>query len=1215
MTVLAEACCARGVRCALVLGAIVLTAMFATPSLASAAYGVTSHGGPVESKPEVFEIFWGGTWSSGAPATERSRLESMYNDLNLSAGSAWQGILTEYGGPEKPLHPEEATDFGFVSHSVAIGAPYTDPEGPPAGVTTEKMETEVKKAIEVNKGLGGWPKGLVEANVNDQFVLFTPTGTTYGTGVSKTACGEHFHKTEAYAFAHVAWEYEKKPGEYGSCELTVAAAHEYAESVTDPYGNGWGHGEEGGEIADKCQEEEWGAFEGGLHVPKLWDNHSEKISEECTVARANPPQVAPAMLTEAVSGVSASMATLHGTVKPEGLEIQDDWFEWGTKEPFEHQSSRESWFVGQESLEVNAKITGLASGTVYKYRLVTEDKGFEGGIQKGVVKEFKTAGLPVVTTELATHVNTFEPQLNASVNPNGADTHYHFEYDTKEYKVGEGAHGTSVPAPPKDIGSEAKAQSVSYTLKGLERNKTYYYRVVAENEAGITDGADESFMTLPPCKGAEEKCVWSGQPTPNPPPHTEDKVTGVSCVSLSSCVAVGRNAYTEGGFVEVWNGVEWKITNELSGFTGNFLGISCGSSTSCMIIGETENGGEPRSEKFQYEELFGWQIGSRSVPAPSGGTQLKLSAVSCSSSSFCMAVGSYYEEGRKDLVETWNGSAWSVQSPPAEGNAVNAMHSVSCPSSSSCFTVGELSSKATAEHWNGTVWSLVTPPNPIGAVGASLEGVSCSSTTSCMAVGNFHESGKESKTLTESWGGGAWSVKSSPNPEAKYGATLLGVSCVSASSCIAVGDYSNELFKLKTLGETWNGSTEEWSIQSSPNPTGATSSSLVSDSCTSSAACTAVGSANPGPAGEATVTLAERWNGTWSGQTIPNPPPHTEDKVTGVSCVSLSSCVAVGRNAYTEGGFVEVWNGVEWKITNELSGFTGNFLGISCGSSTSCMIIGETENGGEPRSEKFQYEELFGWQIGSRSVPAPSGGTQLKLSAVSCSSSSFCMAVGSYYEEGRKDLVETWNGSAWSVQSPPAEGDGVSAMRSVSCPSASSCFTVGELSSKATAEHWNGAGWSLITPASPVGAVGASLEGVACPSTASCVAVGNFHESGKESKTLTESWGGGAWSVKSSPNPEAKYGSTLLGVSCVSASSCSAVGDYSNELFKLKTLGETWNGSTEEWSIQSSPNPTGATSSSLVSDSCTSSVACAAVGSASPGPAGEATVTLAERYG
>ena len=42
-----------------------------------------------------------------------------------------------------------------------------------------------------------------------------------------------------------------------------------------------------------------------------------------------------------------------------------------------------------------------------------------------------------------------------------------------------------------------------------------------------------------------------------------------------------------------------------------------------------------------------------------------------------------------------------------------------------------------------------------------------------------------------------------------------------------------------TLAEVWDGST--WTVQSTPNPTGATSGSLYGVSCTSATACTAVG--------------------------------------------------------------------------------------------------------------------------------------------------------------------------------------------------------------------------------------------------------------------------------------------------------------------------------------------------------------------------------------
>ena len=77
-----------------------------------------------------------------------------------------------------------------------------------------------------------------------------------------------------------------------------------------------------------------------------------------------------------------------------------------------------------------------------------------------------------------------------------------------------------MPATAQDVGAGEKALSVSQTLGGLERNKTYYFRVVAENKVGATYGENESFTTLPPCKGAEEKCEWSIQSAPDPPPES-----------------------------------------------------------------------------------------------------------------------------------------------------------------------------------------------------------------------------------------------------------------------------------------------------------------------------------------------------------------------------------------------------------------------------------------------------------------------------------------------------------------------------------------------------------------------------------------------------------------------------------------------------------------------------------------------------------------------
>jgi len=70
----------------------------------------------------------------------------------------------------------------------------------------------------------------------------------------------------------------------------------------------------------------------------------------------------------------------------------------------------------------------------------------------------------------------------------------------------------------------------------------------------------------------------------------------------------------------------------------------------------------------------------------------------------------------------------------------------------------------------------------------SLDGVSCVSVSSCEAVGNY-SSNSLGQTLIESWNGTVWSVVPGPGPSVAY---LYGVSCVSARSCKATGEYAKQ---------------------------------------------------------------------------------------------------------------------------------------------------------------------------------------------------------------------------------------------------------------------------------------------------------------------------------------------------------------------------------------------------------------------------------------
>ena len=161
-------------------------------------------------------------------------------------------------------------------------------------------------------------------------------------------------------------------------------------------------------------------------------------------------------------------------------------------------------------------------------------------------------------------------------------------------------------------------------------------------------------------------------------------------------------------------------------------------------------------------------------------------------------------------------ATWSVRSSPNQGTNTNFLYDVSCGSAKSCMAVGFYTApnvdKTLIESWNGSAWKVVPSPSP-GGVWNFLYDVDCRAAKSCIAVGRYENSSGVNRTLIESWNGSAWSVV--PSPDNGSAPNILnGVSCASASFCVAVGNAQTGGYD-RTLVETWNGSS--WKITSSPN--------------------------------------------------------------------------------------------------------------------------------------------------------------------------------------------------------------------------------------------------------------------------------------------------------------------------------------------------------------------------------------------------------------
>ena len=159
---------------------------------------------------------------------------------------------------------------------------------------------------------------------------------------------------------------------------------------------------------------------------------------------------------------------------------------------------------------VHVAVGGLSGGETYLYRLVASTPAAnQGGLSETEVLAF-TAPAPPRVSASASDVSSTFARLDAQIDPSGAATSYHFEYDTRTYGEGEGPHGVSVPVPDVSIGaggaSGSSIESVAANLSGLTPGVTYHFRVVAENEIKedgettygpqTTYGPDESFTTL-----------------------------------------------------------------------------------------------------------------------------------------------------------------------------------------------------------------------------------------------------------------------------------------------------------------------------------------------------------------------------------------------------------------------------------------------------------------------------------------------------------------------------------------------------------------------------------------------------------------------------------------------------------------------------------------------------------------------------------------------
>jgi hypothetical protein len=355
---------------------------------------------------------------------------------------------------------------------------------------------------------------------------------------------------------------------------------------------------------------------------------------------------------------------------------------------------------------------------------------------------------------------------------------------------------------------------------------------------------------------------------------------------------------------------------------------------------------------------------------------------------------------------------------------------VSCASAKSCLAVSQNDDNAgdsspTADAWNGTAWKRLAVPLPKGA-GGGLNGVSCKE-ASCLVIG-YYSTNSGVYPLALTWHGKSLTrVTAPPMPAKAEDASLGDVSCVTAKSCVMIGSATTSA-GARTVVDTWNGA--KWTMHAAALPAGLAETGFYGLSCVSASHCVAGGTSIS--KSFAVLPLLATWNGkVVTLMTAPAPKGHGFATITDVSCVSATRCVAAGvggvslsASASRSYGFTDVLAGRTWKATAigwPKGSASSGLAAVSCSSPRNCVAVGsdaitntDAANSGDAAAVSYNGKT---WTV-QKDVPRPAKGTASAFGGVSCLTGTDCVAsglTGKTSGSAAGPLNGVWNGKSWRL--------------------------------------------------------------------------------------------------------------------------------------------------------------------------------------------------------
>jgi hypothetical protein len=335
------------------------------------------------------------------------------------------------------------------------------------------------------------------------------------------------------------------------------------------------------------------------------------------------------------------------------------------------------------------------------------------------------------------------------------------------------------------------------------------------------------------------------------------------------------------------------------------------------------------------------------------------------------------------------------------------------------------------------------------------------------------------------WAAGGWRIE----PTARAHVELDAISCPSATRCWAVGGtrFTRLDLRQRSVIELWNG--HRWTVVTAPSPHGLPFVSFTDVSCPSAGFCMAVGAAGQERYSHYSP-FADSWDGrTWTSEPMVSPGKQDAGEATSVSCTSRAACVALGQAV---GVFAKRWNGHDWRTIRSPIGAQG----LWCMSAATCIAgLDGRRPGAQLWNGRRWIPQVIPIPRGIGAYRRAVAG----LTALSCPAARRCVGLASVRTGYQTDaeLTATWNGHKWTSAVIPGastsfyEAVGTFWLTGISCPATRACVAVGSKYPDPIAAHWNGRTWAVQTLPKPADTPNSWLGQVSCHTATSCMAIGS----------------------------------------------------------------------------------------------------------------------------